>query len=408
MTEKRNITTYDIVIIILIVGCLAFPDIDAICLGGQFLAIAYSILTVAKRKAIPAYIFNTLVWICAFFVLCIVSTLWKSVDNNTVISTSIAFVQAGCILLCLLVYCDSEKRFLQILRFVYVSGLIICLRFFISVPISQWGAVYSNSTLKGSIFSDNTTAMTLAYISILLIWEFFVYEKTTTRTRVLITAQCALVMFVVLMTGTKKGIFIFGIGVIILYLSQAKNCLKSVIRMAIILTCVYLVYMLLLRVPLFYNAIGYRVQMMLGVVSGGTTDASTRTRLLFAEKALEIFKANPILGVGIDGFRYENSYQFTYAHNNYLEMLADLGLVGFLMYYSIFVVWLKNSWSFAKVNVLPLTLLIIMLVMDWGSVSYSSETKAIWIAITILPLFVPSINNVIDAHEVGDIDKELI
>ena len=125
---------------------------------------------------------------------------------------------------------------------------------------------------------------------------------------------------------------------------------------------------------------------MIGGMLGETTDGSTRTRLLFIENALEVFKSNPIFGVGIDGFRYENHYQFTYSHNNYTELLANLGITGLVLYYSIFVVYLKKSLLTIRNNALPFAILAAMLVTDWSAVSYSSESKMIWMALLMLPV----------------------
>ena len=54
-----------------------------------------------------------------------------------------------------------------------------------------------------------------------------------------------------------------------------------------------------------------------------------KVRSFFALEALSVFKENLFIGIGQDGYRYVNSREFTYSHNNYVEILANLGIVGF-------------------------------------------------------------------------------
>lgn len=71
-----------------------------------------------------------------------------------------------------------------------------------------------------------------------------------------------------------------------------------------------------------------------------TTNRSNTERLLIWQSAYNMFKDNPVLGVGLG--QYKDSYQKKYilpqatekylghAHNNFLQMLAENGLVGFI------------------------------------------------------------------------------
>lgn len=53
------------------------------------------------------------------------------------------------------------------------------------------------------------------------------------------------------------------------------------------------------------------------------------------QEAIDMFLASPIAGVGLGNFAYHSQYK-TYAHSDYAESLADTGLVGFLLYLSIY------------------------------------------------------------------------
>lgn len=101
--------------------------------------------------------------------------------------------------------------------------------------------------------------------------------------------------------------------------------------------------------------------------------SSTQQRLRFYDSALKSIKQNPIFGVGIGNWKlhateYDKPYMQDYsvpyhAHNDFLEVLAELGILGFIFYFGIFL-WLfylifkaVKSKEFNKNNLSSLILL---------------------------------------------------
>ena len=79
-----------------------------------------------------------------------------------------------------------------------------------------------------------------------------------------------------------------------------------------------------------------------------TTDTSASQRLRYYGHSIEQVKNNPILGVGLGNWKIKsidydhlnmNGYTVPYhVHNDFLEIAAELGLFGFLLYFSIFLI----------------------------------------------------------------------
>ena len=92
-----------------------------------------------------------------------------------------------------------------------------------------------------------------------------------------------------------------------------------------------------MHIQIFYDAIGYRIQSFLSFFGknniANTNDLSTLSRFSFLKDAYSTFLKHPFIGVGIDSFKYFNTLQFSWAECNYLEILADLGVLGFTIYY---------------------------------------------------------------------------
>lgn len=62
-------------------------------------------------------------------------------------------------------------------------------------------------------------------------------------------------------------------------------------------------------------------------------DTGSQSRILFYEKAWEIFLKHPIFGGGLDQFKYLSGTG-SYAHSTYAEALADFGFVGCVLYFT--------------------------------------------------------------------------
>jgi O-antigen ligase len=76
-------------------------------------------------------------------------------------------------------------------------------------------------------------------------------------------------------------------------------------------------------------------------VSGGQADSSTSERMKLLKMATQIFKENPFFGTGLDTMRVL-LFDGLFAHNTYIELLATLGPIGFLLYYSIHILIIRN------------------------------------------------------------------
>ena len=125
-------------------------------------------------------------------------------------------------------------------------------------------------------------------------------------------------------------------------------------------------------------------------------DESTRNRLLLYRVGLKAASEHPVLGVGLDNFRYEMQGNYnrqigTYAHSNYIELLADTGFIGFALYYAIYVLLLISIIKLrpSKVNdnqmdlyLLSVSLFIIYVLYDFAMVSYFEKFS--WLILTFI------------------------
>lgn len=75
------------------------------------------------------------------------------------------------------------------------------------------------------------------------------------------------------------------------------------------------------------------------------------SRLEILGPGVEVFWQRPVVGVGLGGFRSAVARYYGYpidAHNTYLNVLAETGIVGFLLFFSVLVVLLKRQRSLPR------------------------------------------------------------
>ena len=94
---------------------------------------------------------------------------------------------------------------------------------------------------------------------------------------------------------------------------------------------------------------------------------------------------NPIIGVGIDSFKYYNSFQFSWAECNYLELMADLGLVGIVVYYTPHIYIIKTMKIIKRnkesVSLMMVVLFLVLLFIDLTMVSYNETHLQLYLSI---------------------------
>lgn len=101
---------------------------------------------------------------------------------------------------------------------------------------------------------------------------------------------------------------------------------------------------------------GYRwiPEEMIRRFQGITTNHSAMQRIVFMQDGLKMWKQTPVFGRGLGG--YENGlasvqsffYETKYAHNHYVQVLCDLGVVGLLLFVSMLGLAIKSLWALRR------------------------------------------------------------
>lgn len=222
---------------------------------------------------------------------------------------------------------------------------------------------------------------------------FILLYSVLTKKRALLLLMIPQIALVFL-SGSRKALIstAFYILLVILY-KNPKQILKNLFVGGIIMA---FLLMLLIRVDFFYQVIGHRVVGIVDIFSEqGTADGSLISRFNMISLAWEMFKESPITGHGLNNFKYM-AYYNTYSHNNYLELLTGLGLVGLVLYYIPFMRILFSSFKFRRKYpfemLLTIGVLTMLFILDWSNVSSINFADHIFIGLAV-GFYYQSLNN---------------
>lgn len=384
----RKLQKYDLLLIILFVLQIGFHTPKAIdeklSLGGSIfitLLLCAGDLKHGKirlNKEARRY----LIWYTLFFVIC-VSTLFLGITCNKNMLQRMLFETFIPSVLCLVSICvylkSAESGGVGLLENVVYAEVFVAIRAIIYTPIPQF-IREMNTMLYGSKLGVNynnfTTSLTLTFCIGLYL---MLYAKSQIR-GVLLFIFCN-----ILFSGSRKAIIVSILCFILMYyLKSDRKCIQEKIKKALtIIAVVAIVIFVVLTNEFMYNLIGRKLLAVINSIGASSVkesfDASVRGRAMLRETAWETFLEHPLYGVGYYSFMYFNSLGY-YAHNNYLEILADLGVIGFTIYYCYYFHCIMMALKMRKYNVnikdsiRPDILLFVftlgVLILEYGQVTY--------------------------------------
>jgi len=248
-----------------------------------------------------------------------------------------------------------------------------------------------NIAMPGSTFGNKNTAA--QYILLLLPIPYLFMISATDRQKERLFAICAAILTTYLLyTGTRAawaGAIVAFLALVIFFRlkkplaeTQIANIKTLISNKKISLACIALFVIAMNVIPPFvvpdWNLTGFPSPAgRLGTALELDKDASFVGRLAIWANTLKMFKDHPVLGVGKGNFKtmypfhaasaikdpgFSSEVQPREAHNDYVQLLAETGTLGFLSFLLIVFVIARRVWiSIAGKNEIHSMLLIVTL-----------------------------------------------
>ena len=237
--------------------------------------------------------------------------------------------------------------------------------------------ISSDSRLQNGDFGNvNVVGLHCAFSMILAVYMMVAQKKN----KLVCLAAFAICLPCVMFSGSRKALLTLILCLLAFVFLHSKEA--SLFKKLLIATAVFAgVLLLVYNVPAFEPI----KERLIGLFDIFGEDEATvdgdENRILFLTEGFAAFLRKPVFG---HGFCYSYHIFTTYSHNNYVELLMCHGIVGFVLYYSIFVALIiacRRSKADERLKVLVYLVIIKMLIEDVGSVTYYNRMTFLIVAI---------------------------
>ncbi len=342
--------------------------------GGTFLFIAgAAIITYDKIRSYRINKLTLAVWYLGFIILGELSALWAYSPAISAFKYLRMMLMILAIFVGITQYADTSSDVDKLLDIYLYSSLTTALIQFIGSPIEKWTAGYFG------IYVGDNSSTTFGYI--LLFAAIIAFNKAYNNRQRLWYIGTVIFLIGCVLSSSRKAVAVSAFGILCIILFSVKRK-YHLLHFLIAVASVALVLELLLTNEYLYRIIGVRIANLIGYVKGSSTSTdynSLYLRDFYISFAKELFKDHPILGNGFVSFHSlladATDMGTGYAHNNYWEILADLGLAGLISYFWLYAYCLYRlivrfiKGTFKNIHLLAAVMLISELILEWGIVT---------------------------------------
>lgn len=308
-----------------------------------------------------------------FFGMAFGSVLWAAVPGPALVTAIGLGVDVfGAVLVLIALWNGASLPALGVVAL--ATGAIQAL-----VGISQFGDV-ENLRVGGLAGNANSLAIRLSlatFIGLLAlpkrVWPRF--------------AGLALIVTATILSGSRKVVFVWLAYCLYLLRLLGGTMRRSSLYAGLLLLVVPVLVLVVMNNPdpVFDPIRQLHVyERIEATLEGEESSANLREQMI--REGWLVWRASPFWGHGIDQFRHVNRFFRSYSHNNYVELLANLGLFGFLLYYgTIFLLaarGLKAVFLGEPLASVPLLALLLLLLWDVALVSYTN--RLVWVALAVI------------------------
>lgn len=334
------------------------------------------------------------------FIVCIMaefSLLWIKEPSATayahrfLTSVVIAFVIGN------LVYTEKD---IKIIMFGYcLAGAFLSLNFFMTYgeEIFTLAQKVQEAERLGSEYGNVNNVAQKCVFSFIICCYYSFLDKSIGKWKIPAVLNAVICFMVILFTGSRKALIVAIVAVAVMFwqYSKTKGVATRIKYILIGTLVIFLMIVIVANVPMFS---GYKERfiVLFETITGkvGKQSRSDLNRIRFIKDGVKYFSNNIIFGGGIC---YSYELFGTYAHNNYIEMLINFGIIGFITYYWGYAVNFVNlfrmkSTDNLNIKTLFLVLMCTILVYDIGVVTYYDRYICIMLS-AINVFFVNKVND---------------
>lgn len=319
----------------------------------------------SKKFTIPGFT----VWLLLMLALSFFSWFWAEHQ----VGSAIYIIFVALVITFFVIQTIDKYEYLEtcLIAFVFSADVM-------GIMLAVTGQITEEERLGENVTGNaNSFSALLMIAAVCALWCWF-YKSGKVQRIFHFSSAIFLLVLMAFSGGRKTIIGVFVCWIWFLFVKNASKAwgyLKAIFKISLLLFAIYLIMM---KIPFMYDLVGFRFEGLFDFLSGGSsTVGSDKLRAKMVEIGLKKWLDSPFIGYGIDTFKYYNrrmTGHFYYAHNNYVELLYDLGIVGFLAYYGYIAYMIKKLIKMKKESdkyrAFGIGIVFLLLFYDLGGISY--------------------------------------
>lgn len=394
MKLRIRLKTDDFMICILLLMQLGFHTNtgydDYVSMAVSFVVFLYFLMTKANLAVFnfTKNARNYIVWYTLVVLFSCISVMWAEKSNlpqvrQLIINTYIPVVFS---VFSVSEYLRKGNDGLRLLEMMIAAEVLVSIRALMNTPFNELLSKF-NTRLYGTNLGVNYNHFTTQFALVFCVVLFLLYNVSR-----MYYIPGLFLLANIIISGSRKVLFVSVIAFVLLYIiSSSRTKLKSrLIRVLIVVVVLGVMMWVVFNNEFLNNLLGRKIiagfSSMFNLDLASDDSEDVRRELLIV--AGDVFRSHPVAGVGYYSFLFYNRFAL-YAHNNYMEVLADLGIIGFILYYSYYFIQIVSyfkmnskkpkerfkirigtDFSRSKWNHLGFVFMFTLMLMEYGQVTF--------------------------------------
>lgn len=388
VTEKNSIS--DIIICILVTFLIVAFYVFELEWWGRYVAFVVSALVAlihssqnGMRIRIKMEAFH--IYILAFALFCYLSAVWAW-NSSLAISKGTTVVSMVVCFSLLYPYYEKKGSIESLMKSIMLSGYVICAYTISFYGINSFTSMLSGAVRIGNDFTNANGIGLVASTSCIIQVYFWLQKKRSIIAIFMVPTIMALAV-----SQSRKAIIMLVVGVtfLIATVNAGKNAGKKILGFVASVVVLFLLLFIMTKVEIFQGVMR-RFDTLFESLNGTRAED---IRAVYRRIGFDQFLKTPVFGIGIGNsleMLERAGQRRTYTHCNYVELLASGGVVGFFIYYAIYIKLIKGLWRNRMYDIemtnLCIILIVLMLIMDYGMVTYYDKPQYLYFMCFFLQL----------------------
>lgn len=305
-----------------------------IILVGVFIFTTLAFLVVNKIKPRLSIFTICVVGIIACMLISFVANGFNSFPKTPLLMCVLSFF--------VYLWFDANRKILNF----YLFGLLIAsYLFLITFFVLEFSSIIHpnfSSRIGSSLGNQNDVARHLVFA--FAINCYYIYSFKNKLLIILSSILSVVSFYFVFLTGSISNLLVLSLLTIGLIVYMAKGRRKLFAIIGIVATII--VFIILLQLP-FMAYFKTRIENMVNTITtgSGSVDHSFIDRFNLAIYGLRLFTSKPLFGYGYDQVQFYTWGKDAFSHNNFVELLASFGIIGFIIFEFLLLFPIYKCWK---------------------------------------------------------------